>query len=132
MPYGEGSADEMQCDVIRQNVEAAMRRAQQEKRQKPCPDCGRDCDQLLDAMRASRQPKQLHIVAITSYAGKDTSRVQEGGETQDYNDRLGDYPGDVLYAVITVSGGRAEIVDDGYRSYEEAQKAWPEADQVQR
>ena len=42
----------MQCDVIRQNVEAYMKRSTGE-----CPQCGGDCDHLLDAMRASRQPK---------------------------------------------------------------------------
>ena len=34
---------------------------------------------------------------------------------------------DALYAIVSVGSHGAEIVDDGYRSLEEAQQAWPDA-----
>lgn len=71
--------------------------------------------------------KKYFILQITSYAGGDTARDQSGGETAEHSDRLSTYPGDTLYAVIVVEGDHAEIVDDGYRSYEEAKTTWPNA-----
>ena len=55
------------------------------------------------------------IVKLESYEGVDTF-LRCGGAGQDY-----------LYCVVGVDpDGQAEIVDNGYRSIEEALGAWPE------
>lgn len=62
-----------------------------------------------------------YIVAIESYAGDTTRRAQFTGEP--------DTPRVVgsLYAILRIDEDNAEIVDDGYRTREEALGAWPEA-----
>ena len=56
------------------------------------------------------------IIKIESYEGKDTY-IRCGSVDQDF-----------LFAVVQLNEvGSAEIVDGGYRSFEEAAKAWPEA-----
>jgi len=56
------------------------------------------------------------IVKIESFEGSDTF-VRCGDDEQDF-----------LFAVVGVDDlGRAEILDGGYRSHDEAAKAWPEA-----
>ena len=56
------------------------------------------------------------IVKIESFEGDDTY-VRCGDDRQDY-----------LFCVVTVDAeDHAEIVDSGYRSFDEAAKAWPEA-----
>ncbi len=57
-----------------------------------------------------------HIVKIDSYDGRQTFL------------HCGDGIIDHLYCVMHVhEDGRAEIIDNGYRSLEEAAEAWPEA-----
>lgn len=59
---------------------------------------------------------RIFILKIESFEGRDTF-VRCGDDDQDY-----------LFAVVSVDEkGRAEIVDGGYRSYDEAAVAWPEA-----
>jgi len=56
------------------------------------------------------------IVKIESFEGRDIS-IQCGDGQQDY-----------LYCVVNIDDdGSAEIVDNGYRSFSEAAKAWPDA-----
>jgi len=56
------------------------------------------------------------IVKIESFEGHDTF-LRCGNPSQDY-----------LFAVTRVDNdGRAEIVDNGYRSFAEAAEAWPKA-----
>lgn len=56
------------------------------------------------------------IVKLESFEGKDTY-IQCGNSDQDY-----------LYCVVSVDDdGDAEIIDNGYRSFAEAAKAWPHA-----
>jgi len=56
------------------------------------------------------------IVKIESFEGTDTF-VRCGDDRQDY-----------LYCVVTVDAdGHAEIVDSGYRSFDEVAEAWPDA-----
>lgn len=60
--------------------------------------------------------KNYCIVQIDSYEGDDTY-LRCGSESQEY-----------LFAVIAIdASGSASIVDNGYRSSEEAALAWPEA-----
>ncbi len=66
-----------------------------------------------------------YILKVDSYAGDSLT-----GRNQQYNGEQVDY----LYVIINLDdrGGaeeaaRPEIIDDGYRSYSDAQKAWPEA-----
>lgn len=54
-----------------------------------------------------------HIVMIESYEGTDTF-LRCGNETQEH-----------LFCVIAVDDDGAEIVDNGYRTYDEALQAWP-------
>jgi hypothetical protein len=68
-----------------------------------------------------------YIISISSYQGDDTSRRQDGGEDQPYNERLEECPGTLIFAIIYVTASGAEIVDDGYRSYKEAKETWPNA-----
>jgi len=63
-----------------------------------------------------------YIVAIDSYRGDTTCREQSTWQSIDNVEDVR-----VLYAVVTVEGSKAEIIDDGYRSREEAAAAWPEA-----
>jgi len=62
-----------------------------------------------------------YILAIDSYEGDTTRRAQSTGEP--------DMPREVgsLYAILRIDEGNAEIVDDGYRTRDEALGAWPEA-----
>jgi hypothetical protein len=69
-----------------------------------------------------------YISRIDSYEGDSTSRKQEnwavrnrGASDFEINDVV------ALWAVICILNGKAEIVDDGYRSYEEAKAAWGDA-----
>ena len=60
--------------------------------------------------------RQFFIVKLESYDGCDTF-VHCGSEDQNY-----------IYCVVCVTeDGDAEIVDTGYRSFDEAEEAWPEA-----
>lgn len=60
--------------------------------------------------------KNYYIIKIESYEGSDTSILCENGD------------GDYIFAVVVVDDeGNAEIVDNGYRSCDEAEMAWPEA-----
>ena len=60
--------------------------------------------------------KNLFIVKIESFEGRDTY-VRCGDDRQDY-----------LFGVVSVDAEvHAEIVDNGYRSFDEAAEAWPEA-----
>lgn len=59
---------------------------------------------------------QRFIVKIESFEGQDTY-IRCGSNDQAY-----------LFAVVAVDeAGNAEIVDNGYRSHNEAALAWPEA-----
>ena len=69
-----------------------------------------------------------YILRIDSYEGDSTSRKQEnwavgnhGAPAFELND------GVALWAVIRILNGKAEIVDDGYRSFKEVKAAWREA-----
>ena len=81
----------------------------------------------LNHTKKTRQ--RYFILRIDSYTAKDTTRDQheildeEGWNVQEI---------DALYAVICIGGDGAEIADDGYRSMEEAQQAWPHALPKQR
>lgn len=69
-----------------------------------------------------------YILRIDSYEGDSTSREQTNsavGEMRAQDCELN--KGITLWAVISIEGGNATIVDDGYRSYEEAKAAWWEA-----
>ncbi len=56
------------------------------------------------------------ILRVESFEGSDTY-VRCGDDHQDY-----------LFCVVSVDDdGYAEIMDSGYRSFDEAAKAWPEA-----
>ena len=56
-----------------------------------------------------------YIVKIESYEGDDTF-LNCGDDTQDF-----------LFCVVSgEADGHAEIIDNGYRTYEEASKAWPQ------
>jgi hypothetical protein len=55
------------------------------------------------------------IIKIESFEGQDTY-LRCGNDDQDF-----------LFAVVTIDdAGDAEIVDSGYRSYEEAVAGWPD------
>lgn len=59
--------------------------------------------------------QQQFIVKIESFEGDDTF-VRCGNDQQDY-----------LFCVVGIDAeGKAEIVDSGYRSFDEAKKAWPD------
>jgi hypothetical protein len=66
----------------------------------------------------------VHILRVDSYTGDDTSRDQheildeEGLEFKEIS---------ALFVIVIFTAEGAEIIDDGYRSMAEAQKAWPEA-----
>jgi len=69
-----------------------------------------------------------YILRIDSYEGDSPSRKQENWAVANHRSpdlRLND--GIALWAVISILNGKAEIVDDGYRSYEEAKAAWSDA-----
>jgi hypothetical protein len=59
--------------------------------------------------------RSYYIVKIESYDGEDTF-IHCGNDTQDY-----------LYCVAAAGDSGLEIVDNGYRTVEEAADAWPEA-----
>ena len=63
-----------------------------------------------------------YIVAIESYSGDTSCREQSTWQGERDVSQVG-----ALYAVIYVGDEAAEIVDDGYRTREEAASAWPEA-----
>lgn len=64
---------------------------------------------------------QHFVVKIESYDGCDTY-IHCGSDDQDY-----------LFAVVAVDeAGSAEVVDSGYRSRDEAIRAWPQTGQVSR
>jgi hypothetical protein len=64
---------------------------------------------------------QRIIIRIESFEGRDTF-IRCGDDHQDF-----------LFAVVAVNEpGHAEIVDSGYRSYDEAAQAWPEARPLSR
>jgi len=57
-----------------------------------------------------------HIIKIESFEGRDTY-LRCGNDRQDY-----------LYGIVGITTtGQAEIIDSGYRSFDEAAAAWPEA-----
>lgn len=65
---------------------------------------------------ATELNRRLVIVKLESFEGKDTF-LRCGDETRDY-----------LFTVIAIDpDGTAEVVDSGYRSFNEAAAAWPEA-----
>ena len=60
--------------------------------------------------------KQYVIVKIESFEGRDTF-IKCGDNNQDF-----------LFVIVMIDAfGNAEIVDSGYRSFDEAAAAWPEA-----
>ena len=60
--------------------------------------------------------KKYTILRIKSFTGDDTF-IRCGTTEQDF-----------LFAILTLDDlDKAEIIDGGYRSYEEAVAAWPEA-----
>jgi predicted nucleotide-binding protein len=60
--------------------------------------------------------KRYAILKIESYEGEDTF-VRCGNDVQDF-----------LFAIIVIEpDGRVEIIDSGYRSYDEAEQACPDA-----
>ncbi len=60
--------------------------------------------------------KSLFILKLESFEGSDTF-VRCGDDDQDF-----------LYCIVaTDNRGNAEIIDSGYRSFEEAALAWPDA-----
>jgi len=61
--------------------------------------------------------RKYYIVRIDNWEGSDTGREQYTATGS-----VGE-----VYAVISVAGNRAVIVDDGYRDPDEAKKSWPEA-----
>lgn len=63
-----------------------------------------------------RGDKKLWILAIEAYEGSDTAV-----------EVFGAHEAGRLYAVVETGPTGAEIVDRGYRSREEAKRAWPEA-----
>lgn len=67
---------------------------------------------------------KYYILQIDSYTGNDTTRDQhEILDEEGWN--LQEIP--ALYVIVRVAKDGAEIADDGYRSIDEAQKAWPAA-----
>lgn len=65
--------------------------------------------------RTKRKDRRV-VLKLESYEGEDTF-LRCGNDQQDY-----------LFAIVAVDGdGAAEIVDNGYRTREEALAAWPEA-----
>ena len=65
---------------------------------------------------------EYYVVAIDSYDGDSTRREQFTWSEPDRTHVL-----KALYAIVRVEGSSASLVDDGYRSREEAVEAWPEA-----
>ncbi len=63
-----------------------------------------------------------YVLQVGSYEGDSTARTQLGWSGEDEST-----PVAALYAIVKVDTGGASIVDDGYRSREEARAAWPEA-----
>ena len=55
----------------------------------------------------------LYIVQLVPYEGEDTALWVEGGDT--------------LFCILEVTERGAAVIDQGYRSVEEALDAWPEA-----
>jgi len=65
---------------------------------------------------------EYYVVAIDSYDGDSTRREQFTWSEPDRPFVL-----KALYAIVRVGESSASLVDDGYRSREEAVEAWPEA-----
>ena len=67
---------------------------------------------------------KTYILKIECLDGNDVTRShheildENGWNVQEVN---------ALYAIVCVGPQGAEIVDDGYRTLEEAQQSWPEA-----
>ena len=61
--------------------------------------------------------RKYYVLRIDSWEGSDTRREQYSSPESATE----------IYAVVSIAGGRAVIVDDGYRNRAEAKKAWPEA-----
>jgi hypothetical protein len=62
-----------------------------------------------------------YIVRLDSYTGDQSAMMcslLEGDEWE---------PMETLYCVIAVTENGAEIVDCGYRSFDEAKRVWPQA-----
>jgi hypothetical protein len=135
--YMDSSASAMQSEVIRQNIEAAMRRSKQ-----TCPDCGGNCDELLDAMRASRQPKGEIIpdlaptptidkaIALSAIELPKTKAYFVVELNTDFSDETRiEVENGRNFAVGALEGdGVIRLIDLSYRSPEEARAAWPEID----
>jgi len=68
--------------------------------------------------------RKNYILKIESLDGNDVTRSQY--EILD-EDGLNMQETGALYAIVAVGSYGAEIVDDGYRTLEEAQQAWPDA-----
>lgn len=71
-----------------------------------------------------------HIIRIDPYRGGDTAVITEvlHGDMWMGADDLGEPIGPALYAIVSVADdGAAAIVDNGYRTADEAKAAWPEA-----
>jgi len=67
---------------------------------------------------------KYYILQVDSYTGDDTTRDQhEILDEEGWN--MQEIP--ALYVIVRVDKDGAEIVDDGYRSIEEAQESWPKA-----
>lgn len=65
----------------------------------------------------TKRPKVVArvILKLESFEGRDTY-LRCGNDVQD-----------CLYCIVLVTAKGASVVDSGYRSYEEAAEAWPDA-----
>ena len=63
-----------------------------------------------------------YIVEIDSYESDTTAREQLSWERSTSPASVGR-----LFTIVRTDSGGASVVDDGYRSREEAAAAWPEA-----
>lgn len=65
-----------------------------------------------------------YILKVDSFAGDEVIRDQHEILDEDsWNMR----DIEALYAIVRVGKDGAEIIDDGYRSFEEVQRSWPKA-----
>jgi hypothetical protein len=59
-----------------------------------------------------------YVLRVESYVGEHSARAQHvQSDTQ----------AEAVYAIVRVDREGAEIIDDGYRSWDEAKQAWPQA-----
>lgn len=65
----------------------------------------------------------MHFIVKLEELEGSCSRIRLFGCDMDGND----FSMREMYCIILVHGGRAEIVDNGYHTYEEAKSAWPHA-----